>query len=505
MSTISKNIFLLMLLAFSYRSVFATETQTYAINGISEQEFADLQIDMSKPLIDVVQHMVHGLEQNGFFLATVTVTENHVIVVDKGLVSRVEISGLDEKAEKQARAYLSAAISTAPNINSFDRALALINDMPGVSASMVFERDATQGDFTVVISAYQYSNFGGLSLDSSPRNLFQQNRLSLQQSLNNVFTGGDIVRAQGSFVHGDSKPDQRSLYVDYEFPIGASGLYAEASLGDVNTETALTGPSSLSFVTGTGFVLTPGRVTRHNFDGQLASFTLAYPLIREHDTATYLISDFDYSKDKTEGVGDTIIRIAELGAMHSFYSPAGWSYVVSMMMAVGETASYLDAYDGNFRRMQLHAGYILPFKLISAQTELRLEAYGQLSSVDTPNALLLSLGDEDFLRGYESSTFVGNNGTIFTAELARPIALTDSFAEQVTSFVFVDAGYVDNPTKWQMDRRPAGDTLVSAGVGADVYLTTNLAVYGYLAAPLSETYETKTPSPRAYLRLNWSC
>lgn len=477
---------------------------SYDIHGIDENLFTSLNIDLQQPLSVVVQHMVHGLEQKGYFLATVMVKPEGVIAVDLGSINLIRINGFSEKVEKRIRGYLTEAMKTQQTMNNYDHALALINDMPGVAASMAFELDKEKGGYAVIISGQEGWQFGSVSVDSTPRNLFQQNRISLQQNFYNTVTGGDVVRFQGGFVSGDGKPDQTSLYLDYEFPVGNSGLFAEFSVGDVSSETAITAPTSQSFSTSTGFTFTPGGTTRHDFEGQFASLVMGYPLAHQHDGATYILANVDITRDETQGIGKTDISFAEVSAFQTYYSPDGWSYVVSVTVGGGDVDSYIDAYDGTFSRAQFHLGYIQPVKLIAAETELRLETSVQLGSSDTPNALLLALGDEQFLRGYESSTFSGANGMVSSAELAHSFKVNKSLVRHVTSFVFLDAGFVSNSDEWVSPRRPKKDNLVSTGVGASAGLTNNVSLYGYLGIPLLKDYSGATPSPRGYLRLGWS-
>lgn len=477
---------------------------TYSINGIDEKLFNTLNVDLDQPLTVVIQQMVHQLEQQGYFLAVVSAGTDNTIRVDLGSIEKIDFYGLSSKVQERARGYLAAAMSSTPELVHFDHALALINDMPGISVSMAFEINPATANYTLVISGEESMQFGGVTIDSSPRNLAEQNRVSLQQNFFNLFTGGDIIRLQGGYVAGDGLPSQRSLYLDYQLPIGNSGLYAEVSIGDVDTQTALTAPSSLSFVTGNGFVLTPGATTRQDFEGQFASVALGYPLSHHHDGAIYIVGNIDVTSDSTDDVGDTDIIFTEFNLLKTYYSPDGWSYVASITAGGGDVDSYLNQYDGHFTRGQFHLGFISPFELVSYETELRLELTGQLGSSDTPNALLLALGEEQFLRGYESSTFSGTDGLIGTAELAYPFYIEGSLVRQITSFVFLDAGTVTNPDRWVSPRRPKKDSLISVGFGADISLSNRFRIYGYIGAPLSEDYSGSTPDPRGYLRLDWS-
>lgn len=485
-------------------SPFSSAQANFSIIGIDEKLFDSLNVDLDQPLPVVIQQMVHQLEQQGYFLALVSAGTDSTINVDLGSIDKIEFYGLSRKVQERARGYLATAITSTPELVNFDRALALINDIPGVSASMAFEINPSTAGYRLVISGEESEQFGSITIDSSPRNLGKQNRISLQQNFFNPFTGGDILRLQGGFVSGGEQPSQRSLYLDYQFPIGNNGLYAELSAGDVDAETSITGPSSVSLVTGAGFVLTPGVTTRKDFEGKSAAVALGYPLSHQHDGAVYVVGSVEATNDSTDGVGETDIVFTQSNLFKTYYSPDGWSYVASLTAGAGDVDSYLSQYEGQFTRGQFHLGLITPLPTIAYETELRFELSGQVASSDTPNAFLLSLGGEQFMRGYESSTISGTNGLLGTVELAHPFYTGSSHVKKFTPFVFLDAGTVTNPDRWVSPRRPKQESLFSTGFGAEISFTNEISIYGYMGVPLSDDYSGSTPNPRGYLRLNWS-
>ena len=110
----------------------------FRIKGIYQKIFDRLSINTDQPIELLAADLLHALEQRGYILATVALSDDSILNVDLGRINKITVMGLDSKSELRARGYLETATGEKPNVKNIDRALALINDLPGISASIAF-------------------------------------------------------------------------------------------------------------------------------------------------------------------------------------------------------------------------------------------------------------------------------------------------------------------------------------------------------------------------------
>ncbi|MET0106833.1 MAG: hypothetical protein ABW072_17095, partial [Sedimenticola sp.] len=313
--------------------------------------------------------LTHYLEQNGYLLATVSIMEDGRLHVDPGFVSGVKITGLRPDTEAHAREIILAEISDVPSEKGLDRALALINDMPGVSASFALEH-GDDGNYELYVSGTDTPQHGGISIDNIPGEIGQEHRLNLHQNINGLMTGGDILRLQAIWVEGDNSANQRSILASYQFPIGTEGGFAELGAGDFRTKTEVHGRST-AYTTGFGTVIVPGGVSSHNFEGQNYYVNGGFPIRRSHDEALYLLGQVDYSVDETDGIGESNVTHGDIGAFYSYQQPDGESFHLGGYIGSGYYDSYIAGEDSNYWSAEFAAAYITPLSSINRFTELR--------------------------------------------------------------------------------------------------------------------------------------
>ena len=312
-----------------------------------------------------------------------------------------------------------------------------------------------------------------------------------------------MIRLQGAFVDVDNKADQRSVYGSYMFPIGSLGTFAEVSAGDFQTEVSIEGTSSV-ITTNTGFAILPASSTKHDYEGQSVSFTVGHPILRSHGKARYILASVDWSDDETDTVGDTEHLSGDLSLFHRQEQPSGQSYAVAVTVGGGHTDSFHSEDSGDFGYLQGSFGTIQPLTTVAPQTELRVELYGQFGTNKTPSSKLIGLGSEEFLRGYENGTFVGETGARGSVEVAHSFYFQRQIANQITPLAFIDVGAVKNDASNATSiRRPKSDVLASAGLGLRANIGYGANVEGFVGFPLMEDASGNTPAPRVYIRLAW--
>lgn len=446
--------------------------------------------------------LTHYLEQNGYLLAVVHVVEDGTLEVNPGTISNISVTGLNPKNEVKVKGIIAAQINEIPLQADFDRALALINDLPGVSATFALER-VVQSEYTLHVNAQETNGSGGILIDHSPRNLGDDYRINLHQSFNSLITGGDVLRLQAVWLDSDSNSQQQYLSLSYQFKLGSEGAFAEVGYSDFKSDTNIQSRPT-SFTTGFGTVILPGSTLSRNFDGQHYYVTGGFPIKRTHDEAFYAIGQLDYSVDKTQGIGESDVTHGDLGLFYNTHAPGGSSFYVGGYLGLGRSDSYVDSDNGHYWSAEFAIGYITPLPQIDRFTELRIEGFGKIADKHLPNSKLFSLGDEDFLRGYAASSFVGNNGFSASIELAHAYYLDNRYVNRVSPFVFLDVGYVANDSgKSNTNGRPNSAELMSTGVGVSAVFAHNLTADVYIGMPLMDDSTGTTPDPETFLRLGW--
>ena len=473
------------------------------VNGLGELDNLLEQIDTDQDIKQVAHELHYLLEQQGYILSFPKVVNEKTVEVSFGQIRRVTVEGFSQNTSDKIRDYFAANISDKPHISEIDRALALVNDIPGVLATVAFRKHGDDGNYEAVITGTESRQSGQVSVDTVSRTVSGDTRFQIFQNFNSVFQGGDLIRLQGAFVDVDDKADQRSVYGSYMLPIGSLGTFAEVSAGDCQTEVSIEGTSSV-ITTNTGFAILPASSTKHDYEGQSVSFTVGHPILRSHGKARYILASVDWSDDETDTVGDTEHLSGDLSLFHRQEQPSGQSYAVAVTVGGGHTDSFHSEDSGDFGYLQGSFGTIQPLTTVAPQTELRVELYGQFGTNKTPSSKLIGLGSEEFLRGYENGTFVGETGARGSVEVEHSFYFQLQIANQITPLAFIDVGAVKNDASNATSiSRPKSDVLASAGLGLRANIGYGANVEGFVGFPLMEDASGNTPAPRVYIRLAW--
>jgi len=473
-----------------------------ALDGIDTLSDISKEIDTNQSA-EIVAHELHYLlEQQGYILAYPSIVAENEVQVRFGKILRVSVSGFSEKTARLIEDYFQPTLIGVPNIKKIDRALALTNDIAGVSATVAFAKLANIGEYEAVISGVESTQSGVIAIDTVSQKFFDDKRVQLQQNFSSVFQGGDLIRLQGSFVDPKGAPDSQSVYASYLFPIGNHGAYAELSAGDVQTALTVEGRTTPIQFNGGSFIL-PGSSTNENFEGQSASVTLGYPLERLHGRATYLIGSVDWSDDETQRLGDTETTSIDLSLFSRHEKTDGQSVAYGLTIGAGDTDSYLNGASGTFQYLHGSFGLIQPMNALAKNTELRFELFGQISSDKAAGSKLIGLGSEQSLRGYSNATYTGQTGAWGSIEIAGTVPVDSHWSSQITPLAFIDFGAVRNSRENVTRSRPKSDFLASVGTGLRMNFGSSGRLEGFVGVPLLEDGSGRVPDPRTYLRLSW--
>ena len=473
------------------------------VTGLGNLEYLQDRINLENHPQVVAHELKYLLEQEGYILATARIVNNAEVAISFGAIKKVNVEGFSNNVAFRARQYFLAASTDRPHIDDIERALALTNDIFGVSATISFKRLDDQGAFEAVVTGIEQRQNGQVIVDSTSRLPGDSTRLQIFQNFYSVFTGGDILRFQASRISSNSNSDPISVFGSYATPINNRGTYVELSLGDFQTNVTVEGTSTLT-TTDAGLSILPGSKASYGYEGRSASLTFGHPVLRQHDKAAYVLGSLDWSDDITKTVGDTESYTINGSVFYREEATSGFTYAVSATLGAGNTDSYSSVDTGNFTYLQGSFGAIKPVKSISPRTELLFEILAQIGSKHTPTSKMVGLGSEAFLRGYETSTFLGTSGVIASVEIAHALYPVNEAINSITPFAFFDIGTVQNDrAKATRFNRPEGDSLASAGVGFRMRAFDQTSVNGFLGVPLMADASGETPSPRLYVNLSW--
>jgi hemolysin activation/secretion protein len=141
------------------------------IIGLDAEKYLADKINL-KNMPEIVAHeLKYILEQEGYILATPKITEEQEINVSFGVIKNIAVSGFSENVTAKIKAYFSEASTDKPRIGDIDTALALINDMPGVVATVAFKKLDDNGNFEAVVTGVEQRQSGQIVVDNTSRTL----------------------------------------------------------------------------------------------------------------------------------------------------------------------------------------------------------------------------------------------------------------------------------------------------------------------------------------------
>ncbi len=473
------------------------------VTGLGELAYLKDKVNLENNPEIVAHELKYLLEQEGYILAVARVVNNNEVSISFGAIKQINVLGFSYNVESRIRQYFLVASTSRPHIDDIERALALTNDIPGLSATISFKRLDDRGNFEAVVTGTEVRQNGQVVVDSTSKSIGDDTRFQIFHNFNSVLTGGDILRLQGSYINSKDNPNSRSVFGSYAMPINNHGTYVELSAGDFQTDILVEGTSKI-LTTNTGFFILPSSTANYNYEGRSVSLTVGHPVIRQHDKAVYVLGSLDWSDDETETVGDTKTYAANGSLFYREEASDGFTYALGVTLGAGYSDTYHSDDTENFSYLQGSFGIIKPVESIASRTELLFEFIGQLGSKHTPSAKMIGLGSEAFLRGYENATFIGASGVIASVEIARAFSPPNNAVNAVTPFAFFDFGAVRNDSSNATNGgRPKNDSLASTGVGIRMTVFDQANIDGFVGVPLMADTNGETPSPRLYIRLSW--
>lgn len=276
-----------------------------------EISLADLQ--------NVAQLIEKHYLENGYILTRVFIPPQEIdktgivkMQIVEGFIDRYLIDGNLKGTATAVEQYLAEVLKDKPlRLTTLERALLLINDLPGIQAKAVLTPSVvTEGASTVVVLLQQHLWDGAATWDNRGTKYLGPEEFSLSGSLDNIFNapGQSTINAKS----GTETREFTSYQLAYQGYIAPSGATVNSSFTQNRTH--------------------PGNTLAVlDIDGLSNSiaFVYSYPIIRTRRMNFSMSLDYDYLDSQTDllGVLFTLDKIDSLRAGLNFDVQDGWQGV----------------------------------------------------------------------------------------------------------------------------------------------------------------------------------
>jgi hemolysin activation/secretion protein len=383
------------------------------------------------------------------------------IAVVEGFIDSVVQTGGNSRV---VDAYLAAVTAQRPlQLQTLERALLLVNELPGVSAQANLAAGSTAGatrlELTTQVDPDRYS----LLVHNRSTPSLGRVRIEVAAERRGLFAQHD---SHGLRFIGSGDARLRMLAYQGEAAAGASGARLQWS-----ASTSQSQPTS--------------PLPNVDTDSTAASLGLSLPLLRSRAAGMTLRASL---AGYNNGAGDNLvsrdhIRALRIGLGADLADAQGginlvdaeFSQGLRILGASDPADPMLNGARPDFRKLNV---YLARLQSLPGDWSLLLAATAQWSDHKLPTAEQLGLGGDVFLRGFDPSEVIGENGHAIKAELRWNTALG---AVQTTWYGFGENGRVE---RRQVAAAATAATLGSAGLG--VRFSAPGGVRGYLevAKPL---------------------
>jgi len=378
---------------------------------------------------------------------------------------RVQVLTKDKRLRPRMAAIADAALPDGPVRNDqLERALLLINDVPGVSARATLEKGDEPGSSRLLISADTTPDWtGGVAVDNFNNRYTGRWRTSAWTAVNRPFDHEDLLGANLSHSSGSDV-----VGLNYAIGLNPSGLRANFAA------------SWLRYAIGGEF-----KPLELAGDAGTVSLGLSYPLLRSRQRNVWVSVDGEH-KDLTDKALGQVLRDRRLDKLTTMFSGSFWDgwwgggytgvsagYVTGRLGLDNDADHLADALSartrGHFTKWLWRIDRNQSLGGLS-NWGLYLGANGQVGSKNLDSSEKFLLGGPAGVRGHAVGEASGDSGWLASAELRRDFHLSQGITTQ--ALLFVDHGRVrQHIDPWAGSVMPwTGNSygLSSAGVGLNV-------------------------------------
>ncbi len=417
---------------------------------------------------------------------------NARLQVVEGYIDQVTVKG-DESKEATAlqlmRRYASEISKNGKALNTRDleRALLLINDLPGVSARSVIAPSASKtgaADLTIMIERDPYDAFLGIDNYSS-RFLGRWEAMAGGSINSQIFNNNEKISGQVVYAPHGPITDHELAYISgsYWTPIGGYGTNLELLYSYTDTE--------------------PGLDLRE-FDvegkSKYLALTLKHPFIRSRDLnltgRVFLDGRNASNKNNIPDNREDKIRALRIGGRLEFMDTLFSGGVNTLDIEAAKGLDIFGASDKGDAQLTRADGDPEFFKLeaelqrlqrLSSQFNVLLGVKGQSSNDALLSSEEFGFGGSSYGRGYDPSEIVGDDGVAGKVELQWNSAYQSNWMSSPQVFGFWDIGKVWNDNAVVNDVESAA----SAGLGFRADFVYDVSTEFYVAVPLTHDVEAE--------------
>ena len=449
-------------------------------------------------LYGIAADLTAKYRNDGYILTQIVVPPQTIeggtarLQVVEGTIDQVIVQGDEAKESKALPLMRRYAAEINPdggplNVRDLERALLLINDLPGVSARSVIAPSKTKtgaADLTIMVERDPYDAFVGL--DNYGSRFLGRWEASAGGSLNSgLFHANEKISGQVVYAPHGPLTDHELAYISgsYWTPLGGWGTNLELFYSYTNTE--------------------PGLDLR-DFDvkgrSKYLSATVKHPFIRSRNlnlTGRILLDGRNVeSENNIPDDREDKIRAIRAGGRLEFIDSLFSGGVNTLDLEASKGLGILGASDSNDATLTRPDGDPQFYKLeIEAQRLQRLAQQlnvlvgikGQLSNSAQLASEEFGIGGSSFGRGFDPSEIVGDDGIAGKVELQWNPLWNSAWVSGSQVFGFYDVGKVWN------DDATTGDveSLASTGVGFRADVIHDIQTEFYIAKPLTRDIQAE--------------
>lgn len=466
------------------RSQFAEIIGEYAGSSLTPDNMAEL-----------TSRIAQYARDRGYLFAEASIPAQPLVggilrvSVDEGKIDRIEVNGTNDPAITRMLAPLKNGKPVS--VESLERQVLLTDDIPGVIIRNThYVRDGDQGVLVVEASRQDWFIRATLSNDGIRPQGPVRARIDVDAS--GLLLDNDGVAL--SFSASPFQPEEL-FFVAARYNV---------VVNDAGTQISTYGSYSRS---------EPGSyLSDLDIFGQSwrAGVQLRHPIFRSQRQGVWLEGDFEVQDLTQDRLGtlarDDRVAVARLGA-YTFFNGLGGRFRSRIAVSQGldilgatQTGDPLASrFDGeaDFTTLDFWLNYDRP---LGKQFSLSLNAFGQLSSAPLFIGESLTLGGNFYVRGYDFSTRVGDQGVMGVGELRYDSQNGIGPIDRLQLYAFADGGIVTN-----LSDGFGGGSLASSGAGFRADLSDTLDFDFEVAVPLSgPRYDTDDESPRVSVSVSKS-
>lgn len=455
------------------------------------EPFAGRNLDRTE-LRQLTDAVAEAARQRGYILATAWIPEQALVGgmlrvrVDEGAIDDVRVEGSDDPA---IRTQLQRLIGRGPiTLDALQREVLLADDLPGVwIRGTRFENDGQRR--VLVVDARRQDFSGSALVTTDGTRPVGPVRARIDLNANGLISPRD--RVDLSYTMSPIDPDELR-FVNARYSV---------VVNDHGTVLGLFGSYSQ---TQPGAYLADRQIEGEAWQGGIR---LRHPLMRSQQRSLWLEASAelqDLRQDRA-GVLSRQDRIALARVGFYGYAPlAGGTLQGRATVSHGfdvldatrlgdPLASRTDA-SSEFTTLLWWLGWQ---RGLAKRVSLSLAASGQFASDPLLIGESFALGGNAFLRGYDFSQRVGDQGIAGVGELRYDWPDAMGLVPNVQLYAFADGGTVSN-----LADGLGGGSLASSGGGFRADITRNLDLDFEIAVPLTEDrYDTDDKTPRLNLRV----